>query len=112
MIPNPEYKVRVRREGRGRREGRDKQGGIRFKSMHARTRTPRTRTRTHAHTHTHTQGEWKPRQIDNPNYQGEWEHPKIPNPEYEDDTKLYLYEDFGHIGFDLWQVRPLEKVHH
>ena len=50
------------------------------------------------------QGEWKPKQIDNPDYKGEWEHPQIPNPEYEDDPNLYLFEDFGHIGFDLWQV--------
>ncbi len=50
-------------------------------------------------------GEWKPKQIDNPNYQGEWVHPQIPNPEYEEDPLLYMYEDFGHIGFDLWQVR-------
>ena len=111
MIPNPEYKVRVRREGE---RGETNEEGSDLKAcMHARTHThARTRTHAHTHAHTHTQGEWKPRQIDNPNYQGEWEHPKIPNPEYEDDTKLYLYEDFGHIGFDLWQVRPLEKVHH
>jgi calreticulin len=49
-------------------------------------------------------GEWKPRQIDNPDYKGEWIHPKIPNPEYKPDANLYRYEDFGHIGFDLWQV--------
>ena len=49
-------------------------------------------------------GEWKPRQIDNPNYKGEWVHPKIPNPEHKPDSNLYRYEDFGHIGFDLWQV--------
>ena len=50
------------------------------------------------------QGEWKPKQIDNPDYKGEWEHPQIPNPEYEEDANLYLYEDFGHIGIDIWQV--------
>ena len=50
------------------------------------------------------QGEWKPRQIDNPAYKGEWVHPTIANPEYEEDDSLYMYEDFGSIGFDLWQV--------
>ena len=52
-------------------------------------------------------GDWKPTQIDNPDYQGEWVHPKIPNPEYEADEFLYRYEDFGVIGLDLWQVKRL-----
>merc|ERR1712222_27950 len=30
---------------------------------------------------------------------------KIANPEYEDDDKLYRYDDFGFIGFNLWQVK-------
>ena len=51
------------------------------------------------------QGEWTPKQIDNPDYQGEWVHPEIPNPDYEADESLYHYEDFGSIGFDLWQVQ-------
>jgi len=50
-------------------------------------------------------GEWKPKQIDNPAYKGKWVHPEIDNPEYEADDKLYSYADFGHIGFDLWQVK-------
>ena len=50
------------------------------------------------------QGEWKPKQIDNPNYKGEWIHPEIDNPEYQPDDKLYKYDDIGAIGFDLWQV--------
>ena len=50
------------------------------------------------------QGEWKPRQIDNPAYKGEWVHPQIANPEYSADDKLYQYSDIGAIGFDLWQV--------
>ena len=50
------------------------------------------------------QGEWKPKQIDNPEYKGKWVHPEIDNPEYEADDALYQYEDFGVIGFDLWQV--------
>ena len=51
------------------------------------------------------QGEWTAKLIDNPDYQGEWVHPHIPNPDYEQDEFLYRYEDFGVIGFDLWQVR-------
>ncbi|XP_071799834.1 calreticulin-like [Asterias amurensis] len=51
------------------------------------------------------QGEWKPKQIDNPEYKGKWIHPEIDNPEYEADDALYQYEDFGVIGFDLWQVK-------
>merc|ERR1712134_38998 len=29
----------------------------------------------------------------------------IANPEYEDDDSLYAFEEFGFIGFDLWQVK-------
>merc|ERR1712206_51868 len=36
---------------------------------------------------------------------GFWEAKKIANPEYEDDDHLYKYDDFGFIGFDLWQVK-------
>nr|CAB3227490.1 calreticulin [Phallusia mammillata] len=50
-------------------------------------------------------GEWKPKQIDNPDYSGKWVHPMIDNPEYEADDNLYMYEDFGVIGLDLWQVK-------
>lgn len=53
---------------------------------------------------TFLQGEWKPKQIDNPNYKGKWVHPEIDNPEYVQDDKLGSYPDFGAIGFDLWQV--------
>merc|ERR1739845_158217 len=38
-------------------------------------------------------------------YKGIWEAKKIANPEYEDDDSLYKFEDFGFIGFDLWQVK-------
>lgn len=55
--------------------------------------------------HLSPQGEWKPRQVDNPDYKGKWVHPEIDNPEYTPDADLYAYEDFGVIGFDLWQVR-------
>jgi len=50
-------------------------------------------------------GEWKAKRIDNPDYKGPWVHPQIPNPEYEPNDKLYAYDDFGAIGFDLWQVK-------
>ncbi|GMT09211.1 hypothetical protein PFISCL1PPCAC_508 [Pristionchus fissidentatus] len=50
-------------------------------------------------------GEWKPKQIKNPAYKGKWIHPDIDNPEYTPDDKLYLYESWGAIGFDLWQVK-------
>lgn len=50
-------------------------------------------------------GEWKPRQIDNPSYKGKWVHPMIDNPEYEADETLYLHEDIGVFGLDLWQVK-------
>ena len=50
-------------------------------------------------------GEWKAKTIPNPAYKGEWVHPKIANPEYVANDQLYAYEDFGAIGFDLWQVK-------
>merc|ERR1712151_1481097 len=50
-------------------------------------------------------GEWYVKRISNPEYKGVWEAKKIDNPEYEDDDALYKYEDFGFIGFDLWQVK-------
>merc|ERR1712129_234850 len=48
-------------------------------------------------------GDWSVKRISNPAYKGLWEAKKIANPEYEDDNALYKYEDFGFIGFDLWQ---------
>merc|ERR1712066_331940 len=50
-------------------------------------------------------GEWNVKRISNPEYKGSWEVKKIASPEYEDDDKLYKYDDFGFIGFDLWQVK-------
>merc|ERR1712226_164866 len=50
-------------------------------------------------------GEWKAKQIPNPDYKGKWVHPEVANPEYEADDALYKYDDFGAIGFDLWQVK-------
>merc|ERR1711876_117215 len=50
-------------------------------------------------------GDWSGKRISNPAYKGFWEAKKIANPEYEDDDAIYKYEDFGFIGFDLWQVK-------
>merc|ERR1712139_460562 len=50
-------------------------------------------------------GDWHVKRISNPAYKGIWEAKKIANPEYEDDDSVYKYEDFGFIGFDLWQVK-------
>ncbi|KAM6331915.1 LOW QUALITY PROTEIN: calreticulin-3 [Alca torda] len=50
-------------------------------------------------------GEWKPRQIDNPNYRGVWPHPQIDNPNYSPDSSVYRFENISIIGLDIWQVR-------
>merc|ERR1719281_1895433 len=50
-------------------------------------------------------GEWTAKRISNPAYKGVWEAKMIANPEYVDDDALYKYDDFGFIGFDLWQVK-------
>merc|ERR1711957_340000 len=50
-------------------------------------------------------GDWNVKRISNPAYLGVWEAKKIANPAYVDDDELYMYEDFGFIGFDLWQVK-------
>lgn len=50
-------------------------------------------------------GEWKAKRIENPDYKGEWEHPQIANPDYVEDNTVYKYDDFGLVGFDLWQVK-------
>merc|ERR1712187_944476 len=51
------------------------------------------------------EGEWTGKRISNPAYKGMWEAKKIANPEYEDDDKVYKFDDFGFLGFDLWQVK-------
>merc|ERR1712087_704705 len=48
---------------------------------------------------------WTVKRISNPAYKGIWEAENIANPEYEDDDKVYSYDDFGFLGFDLWQVK-------
>merc|ERR1712094_63606 len=50
-------------------------------------------------------GDWSVKRISNPAYKGFWEAKKIDNPEYEDDNAVYKHDDFGFIGFDLWQVK-------
>lgn len=51
------------------------------------------------------QGEWKPKQIDNPDYKGEWIHPEIDNPEYSADDSMYKFDSISVLGLDLWQVQ-------
>merc|ERR1712228_887412 len=48
---------------------------------------------------------WHVKRISNPAYKGVWEAKKIANPEYVDDDALGQYDDFGFLGFDLWQVK-------
>ncbi len=50
------------------------------------------------------QGEWKPKQIENPDYKGAWVHPEIDNPEYTHDATMYKFDNVGVLGLDLWQV--------
>merc|ERR1712166_1508582 len=50
-------------------------------------------------------GDWNGKRISNPAYKGIWEAKKIANPEYVDDDKVYKFDDFGFIGFDLCQVK-------
>jgi len=50
-------------------------------------------------------GDWKAKRISNPEYKGVWEAKKIDNPEYVDDDEVYKFDEFGFIGFDLWQVK-------
>merc|ERR1712139_319163 len=50
-------------------------------------------------------GDWSVKRISNPEYKGIWKAKDIDNPEYEDDDNVYGYEDFGFVGFDLWQVK-------
>merc|ERR1712113_955264 len=50
-------------------------------------------------------GEWYGKRISNPAYKGFWEAKKIANPEFVDDDAIYKYEDFGFVGFDVWQVK-------
>lgn len=56
------------------------------------------------------QGEWKPKQIDNPNYKGPWVHPEIDNPEYSPESNIYKFDKVSVIGLDLWQVREKEII--
>ncbi len=53
--------------------------------------------------------EWYVKRISNPAYKGVWNTKKIVNPEFKDDDGINAYEDFGFIGFDLWQVKETRK---
>merc|ERR1712190_602804 len=50
-------------------------------------------------------GDWYGKRISNPAYKGIWEAKKIANPEYVDDDSVYKFDEFGFLGFDLWQVK-------
>merc|ERR1712019_288241 len=50
-------------------------------------------------------GDWYGKRISNPAYKGIWEAKKIANPDYVDDDSVYKFDDFGFLGFDLWQVK-------
>merc|ERR1712080_503707 len=50
-------------------------------------------------------GEWHAKRIDNPDYKGPWVHPEIDNPDFVEDDELYMYESFGAVGIDIWQVK-------
>merc|ERR1740139_576151 len=50
-------------------------------------------------------GEWTVKRVSNHEYKGVWEARKIANPDFVDDDAMYKYDDFGFIGFDLWQVK-------
>merc|ERR1712039_390093 len=50
-------------------------------------------------------GEWEPPMIDNPEYKGEWKAKRIDNPDFVEDDELYMYESFGVVGIDIWQVK-------
>jgi len=49
-------------------------------------------------------GEWKAKMIDNPGYKGPWAPKKIANPDFVDDPNVYLYEDIGGVGVEIWNV--------
>merc|ERR1712007_340935 len=50
-------------------------------------------------------GEWRVKRISNPAYVGVWEAKKIGNPDYVEDDHVYKYDEFGFVGFDLWEVK-------
>jgi len=56
------------------------------------------------------QGEWNPKQIDNPDYKGVWVHPEIDNPEYSADDSIYKFDSISVLGLDLWQVNMLPNA--
>merc|ERR1712062_681810 len=45
------------------------------------------------------------KRIDNPDYEGPWVHPEVDNPDFVEDDELYMYESFGVVGIDIWQVK-------
>merc|ERR1712071_630095 len=50
-------------------------------------------------------GEWEPPMISNPEYKGEWKPKQIDNPAYKEDDTIGQFENVGHVGFEIWQVK-------
>mmetsp|Transcript_126597 Transcript_126597/g.219455 ORF Transcript_126597/g.219455 Transcript_126597/m.219455 type:complete len:428 (+) Transcript_126597:123-1406(+) len=50
-------------------------------------------------------GEWRPKKIQNPNYKGQWKPKTMPNPEFYDDDAVYVHDEIGYVGFNLFQQR-------
>ena len=49
-------------------------------------------------------GVWESKKIENPDYKGRWSPRKIENPEYIENDVVAVYNDFGILAFELWQV--------
>jgi calreticulin len=50
-------------------------------------------------------GDWNAKKIKNPDYKGLWNHPMIENPDYKDDENIGVYNDFGVLAIEVWQVK-------
>ena len=49
-------------------------------------------------------GAWKPKRVKNPAFKGKWGQPMKDNPDYFTDDDAGIYDDFGVVGIELWQV--------
>ena len=49
-------------------------------------------------------GAWKPKRVKNPAFKGKWVQPMKDNPDYFTDDDAGIYDDFGVVGIELWQV--------
>lgn len=55
-------------------------------------------------------GEWRAKQIENPDYKGEWEHPQIPNPDWVEIKDVAKFKDLAGVGIEIWQVSNCEEM--